>query len=129
MRSKGTCNGDLRLRPLQVHLSASDLGATTGLTPAPEGWCEEDDEDAVAAGLELGSELELERELGSSWGRSWNAGGDLVPGGDLVQRTHRREAKRRAESITFKPSAMWSTPSGAAAIYATTVSTSSEKPS
>jgi hypothetical protein len=60
---QGHCNGDLRFRPLQVHPSASDLGATTGLTPAPEGWCEEDDEDAVAAGLELGSELELEREL------------------------------------------------------------------
>ena len=41
----------------------------------------------------------------------------------MVQRTHRREAKRRAESITFKPSAVWSTPSGAAAMYATTVST------
>ena len=45
-----------------MHLSASDLGAMTGLSPAPEGWCEEDDEDAVAAGLELGSELERELE-------------------------------------------------------------------
>ena len=34
-----------------------------GLSPAPEGWCEEDYGDAVAAGLELGLELELEREL------------------------------------------------------------------
>ena len=48
---------------LQVHFSASDLGAIAGLSPAPEGWREEDDEDADAAGLELGLELELEREL------------------------------------------------------------------
>ena len=33
----------------------------SGLSPAPDGWREEDDEDAAAAGLELG--LELEREL------------------------------------------------------------------
>ena len=34
-----------------------------GLSPAPDGWREEGDEDEDAADLELGLELELEREL------------------------------------------------------------------
>ena len=46
-----------------MHLSASDFGAMAGLSPAPEGWRAADDEDADAAGLELGLELELGREL------------------------------------------------------------------
>ena len=44
-------------------MSTSDLGEMTGLSPAPDGWREEDDEGAVAASLELGLELELEQEL------------------------------------------------------------------
>ena len=58
--------------PLKLEVAAAP-GALFGkrlwsdggfMSPAPEGWREEDDEDADAAGLELGLELELGRELG-----------------------------------------------------------------